>query len=87
VGLCIVPCVASMAIIYGRYVRNITKTLNDQYAETMKIAEERLGNVKTVKIFCREEYENKLFGQKLKNALDLGYNEVKARAGFYGMVC
>jgi ATP-binding cassette, subfamily B (MDR/TAP), member 10 len=82
-----VPCVAGMAIIYGRYVRNITKTLHDQYAEIMKIAEERLGNVKTVKIFCRKEYENKLCGQKLKNALDLGYNEVKARAGFYEMVC
>jgi ATP-binding cassette, subfamily B (MDR/TAP), member 10 len=80
VGFCIVPCVAGMAYI--------TKTLNDQYAETMKIAEERLGNVKTVnKIFCREEYENKLFGQKLQNALDLGYNEVEARTGFYGMVC
>jgi ATP-binding cassette, subfamily B (MDR/TAP), member 10 len=86
VGLCIVPCVAGMAVVYGRYVRNITKTLNDQFADVMKVAEERLGNVRTVKIFCKEDYENRLFGDKLKTALDIGYREVKARAGFYGMV-
>ncbi|XP_055609573.1 ATP-binding cassette sub-family B member 10, mitochondrial [Uranotaenia lowii] len=85
VGLCIVPCVAGMAIVYGRYVRNITKELMDKYADVMKIGEERLGNVKTVKMFCKEKYENQLFRNHLIDALNIGYRETKARATFYGM--
>ncbi|XP_058821375.1 ATP-binding cassette sub-family B member 10, mitochondrial [Topomyia yanbarensis] len=85
VGMCIVPCVAGMAIVYGRYVRNITKELMDKYAEVMKIGEERLGNVKTVKMFCKEKFENQMFTEQLLSALKIGYRETRARATFYGM--
>lgn len=86
VSLCVVPCVAGVAIIYGRYVRNITKQLLDQYAEIMKIGEERLNNIKTVKIFCKEKQESRIFLNELLDALQLGYKEVLARASFYGFV-
>ncbi|XP_055544505.1 ATP-binding cassette sub-family B member 10, mitochondrial [Wyeomyia smithii] len=85
IGMCIVPCMAGVAIVYGRYVRNITKELMDKYAEIMKVGEERLGNVKTVKMFCKERFENNLFTEQLLEALNIGYRETKARATFYGM--
>lgn len=87
VGMCIVPCVAGMAVFYGRFVRNITKEVMDKYADIMKLGEERLGNIKTVKMFCKEKYENQLFSEQLMDALNIGYRETKARATFYGMVC
>lgn len=86
VGMCIVPCVAGMAVFYGRFVRNITKEVMDKYADIMKIGEERLGNIKTVKMFCKEKYENQMFSEQLMDALNIGYRETKARATFYGMV-
>uniref|UniRef100_A0A182NR51 ATP-binding cassette sub-family B member 10, mitochondrial n=1 Tax=Anopheles dirus TaxID=7168 RepID=A0A182NR51_9DIPT len=85
VGMCIVPCVAGGAIVYGRYVRNITRELMDKYADIMKIGEERLGNVKTVKVFCKERFEKQLFSEQLLDALHIGYRETNARATFYGM--
>lgn len=85
VGMCIVPCVAGMAVFYGRFVRNITKEVMDKYADIMKIGEERLGNIKTVKMFCKEKYENQMFSEQLMDALNIGYRETKARATFYGM--
>ncbi|XP_062553770.1 ATP-binding cassette sub-family B member 10, mitochondrial [Armigeres subalbatus] len=85
VGMCIVPCVAGMAICYGRFVRNITKEVMDKYADIMKIGEERLGNIKTVKMFCKEKFENQMFSEQLMDALNIGYRETKARATFYGM--
>ncbi|XP_053661130.1 ATP-binding cassette sub-family B member 10, mitochondrial [Anopheles marshallii] len=85
VGMCIVPCVAGGAVVYGRYVRNITRELMDKYADIMKIGEERLGNVKTVKVFCKERFEKQLFSEQLLDALNIGYRETKARATFYGM--
>lgn len=85
VGMCVVPCVAGMAVVYGRYLRNITREFMDKLAEVMKVGEERLGNVKTVKIFSKENYENKLFSKELQDMIAIGYRETKARAIFYGM--
>lgn len=85
VGMCVVPCVAGMAVVYGRYLRNITREMMDKLAEVMKVGEERIGNVKTVKIFSREKFENGLFAKELQDALAIGYRETKARAVFYGM--
>lgn len=75
-----------MAILYGRYVRNITRNLLDKYADISKSAEERLGNIKTVKMFCKEDQESQSYYEKLIDALQLGYKEVLARATFYGLV-
>lgn len=86
VSMGIVPCIAGLAIVYGRYVRSITRQILDKYAEIMKTGEERLNNIKTVKMFCKEEYENRLFDSQLVDALKLGYKDVLARATFYGLV-
>lgn len=83
---CIVPCIAGMAVIYGRYVRKITRKLLDQFAEISKVAEERLGNVKTVKTFCKEDQECKSYNGLLTDALTLGYKDVMARSVFFGLV-
>lgn len=85
IGLGVVPCVAGGAVIYGRYLRNITREMMDKLAEVMKVGEERIGNIKTVKIFSRENFENKRFVKELQDALAIGYRETKARAVFYGM--
>lgn len=85
VGMGVVPCVAGLAVVYGRYLRNITREMMDKLAEVMKVGEERLGNIKTVKIFSKENHENQLFSRHLQDALAIGYRETKARAVFYGM--
>jgi ATP-binding cassette subfamily B (MDR/TAP) protein 10 len=85
VGLGVVPAVAGGAVLYGRYLRNITREYMDKLAEVIKVGEERIGNVKTVKIFSKENYENKLFDNELMRLLGIGYREAKARAIFYGM--
>ncbi|CAO1415225.1 unnamed protein product [Diamesa tonsa] len=85
VGTAVVPCVAGMAVFYGRYLRNITKEMMDKLAEVMKVGEERIGNIKTVKMFSKEKYENLIFSKELEDALNIGYRETKAKASFYGM--
>jgi ATP-binding cassette, subfamily B (MDR/TAP), member 10 len=85
VSVGVVPAVAGMAVVYGRYLRNITREMMDKLAAVMKVGEERIGNIKTVKIFSKENYENGLFAKELQDALAIGYRETKARAIFYGM--
>lgn len=81
-----VPCIAGVAIVYGRYVRKITRSLLDKLADISKSAEERLGNVKTVKTFSKEEEECKRYNNLLSDALNLGYKETLAKALFFGAV-
>lgn len=71
-----------MAVVYGRFVRKITRLFTDEIAEVMKTGEEKISNVKTVKMFGKEAFELNLFNQKLEKALNIGYRETKARGNF-----
>ncbi|XP_060532272.1 ATP-binding cassette sub-family B member 10, mitochondrial isoform X1 [Cylas formicarius] len=85
VGLAIVPPVAGVAVVYGRYVRGISRRLQDSLAEATKVAEEKISNMRTVKAFAQEPREMDAYLHSIKNVLNLGYLEAKARAIFYGM--
>lgn len=85
VGLCTVPPVAILGISYGRYVRKITSSVQDKLAETTQVAEERIGNIRTVKAFAQEKQEMLRYSSKLYQVLRLQYKEALAMAAFFGM--
>lgn len=85
VGLAIVPPVAGAAVIYGRFVRKITTKVQDSLAEVSKIAEERISNIRTVKMFANEIRELNAYENSISEVLKLSYKESKARAIFYAM--
>lgn len=85
VGLAIVPPIAGIAVVYGRFVRNISKKLQDALAESTKVAEERISNIRTVKSFGQENREIDMYHNAIKHVLSIGYKESKARGFFYGM--
>lgn len=86
VGLAIVPPVAGIAVLYGRYVRKISKEVQDALAESTRVAEERIGNMRTVKTFSQEPREIQTYKDCVEKVLQLGYRETKAKALFFGMV-
>ena len=49
-------------------------------------AEERLNNIRTVRIFAQEEREVERQNALLRKALQIMYQEAKMRAAFFGMV-
>lgn len=86
VGLAIVPPVAALAVLYGRYVRKISKNVQDVLADASQVSEEKISNIRTVRTFGQENKEVDLYKSKIDNVLTMGYKESKARAFFYGMV-
>jgi len=74
-----------MAIMYGRYVRNITKKVQDSLASATQVAEERISNIRTVRAFSQEGLENKIYQGRISEVLGLAYKEALARATFFGM--
>ncbi|XP_045773536.1 ATP-binding cassette sub-family B member 10, mitochondrial [Maniola jurtina] len=85
IGLCVVPPVSMLAIIYGRFVRGITRQLQDALAETSELAEEKISNIKTVKSFSKEKSECESYAQRIETLLNLAYKESLAVGSFYGL--
>ncbi|XP_059062838.1 ATP-binding cassette sub-family B member 10, mitochondrial [Achroia grisella] len=85
VGLCVVPPVSMLGIMYGRFIRGITRQMQDTLADTSKLAEEKISNIKTVKAFSKEEAECTSYSQKIENILKLAYKESLAVGSFYGL--
>ncbi|CAH4036769.1 unnamed protein product [Pieris brassicae] len=85
IGLCVVPPVSVLAVIYGRFVRSITRQLQDTLADTSELAEEKISNIKTVKAFSKEKRECESYAQRIENILTLAYKESLAVGSFYGL--
>ncbi|XP_074899402.1 ATP-binding cassette sub-family B member 10, mitochondrial isoform X1 [Buteo buteo] len=82
--LSVVPPLAVLAVIYGRYLRKLTKMTQDSLAEATQLAEERIGNIRTVRAFGQEVAEVGKYTNKVDYVLQLAKKEALARAGFFG---
>ncbi|XP_065208672.1 ATP-binding cassette sub-family B member 10, mitochondrial-like [Planococcus citri] len=85
VGLTVVPPVAGLAVVYGKFVRNITKSVQDTLADANNVAEERISNIRTVKSFSRETAEIARYRDKMETVFQLAKREALAKGIFYGM--
>ncbi|TSK22659.1 ATP-binding cassette sub-family B member 10, mitochondrial [Bagarius yarrelli] len=83
--LMIVPPMAGLAVIYGRYVRSISKQTQDALAQATQLAEERIGNLRTVRAFGKELTEAQTYAKKVEYVLQLAKKEASLSAGFFGM--
>uniref|UniRef100_A0A4W5RXT3 ATP-binding cassette sub-family B member 10, mitochondrial n=1 Tax=Hucho hucho TaxID=62062 RepID=A0A4W5RXT3_9TELE len=82
--LLIVPPMAGLAVIYGRYLRSISKRTQDSLAEATQLAEERISNMRTVRAFGKELTEVVKYTEKANYVLHLAKQEAVLRAGFFG---
>ncbi|XP_056268272.1 ATP-binding cassette sub-family B member 10, mitochondrial isoform X2 [Pseudoliparis swirei] len=83
--LLIVPPVAGLAVVYGRYLRSISKCTQDALAQATQLAEERISNMRTVRAFGKELSEVNAYTQKTDLVLGLARKEAVLRAGFFGV--
>ncbi|KAM7050154.1 ATP-binding cassette sub-family B member 10, mitochondrial isoform 2-T2 [Molossus nigricans] len=82
--LSVVPPVSILAVIYGRYLRKLTKVTQDSLAQATQLAEERIGNIRTVRAFGKETTEIEKYASKVDFVMQLARKEAFARAGFFG---
>ncbi|KAJ8248352.1 hypothetical protein GJAV_G00241090 [Gymnothorax javanicus] len=83
--LMIVPPMACLAVVYGRYLRSISRRTQDSLAESTQLAEERISNLRTVRAFGKELAEVEKYVDKVNHVLMLAKKEAVMRAGFFGM--
>ncbi|XP_053154361.1 ATP-binding cassette sub-family B member 10, mitochondrial isoform X1 [Hemicordylus capensis] len=83
-ALSLVLPLAFIAVIYGRYLRKLTRMTQDSLADATQLADERIGNLRTVRAFGQELNEMEKYRNKVDYVLQLAKKEAVARAGFFG---
>ncbi|XP_025050589.1 ATP-binding cassette sub-family B member 10, mitochondrial isoform X1 [Alligator sinensis] len=82
--LSIVPPLVILGMAYSKYLRKVTRMTQDSLAEATQLAEDRIGNVRTVRAFGQEMNEMKKYADKVGYVLQLAKKEALASAGFFG---
>lgn len=84
--LVIIPPLGFLAARFGKKVKAISKRAQDALAVSSGVAEEGIGNVRTVKAFAQEVFENERYHQRLETSFDLSREKIKEVARFTNLV-
>ncbi|PGH21638.1 hypothetical protein AJ80_03071 [Polytolypa hystricis UAMH7299] len=79
----LLPPVALGAFFYGRAIRNLSRKIQKNLGTLTKIAEERLGNVKTSQSFAGEILEVNRYNKQVRRIFELGKKESFISASFF----
>ncbi|KAF2431546.1 ABC multidrug transporter [Tothia fuscella] len=77
------PPVAIGAFFYGRAIRNLSRKIQKNLGTLTKIAEERLGNVRTSQAFTGEVQEVHRYNTQVRKMFELGKKEALISATFF----
>ena len=77
------PPVAIGTFFYGRAIRNLSRKIQKNLGTLTKIAEERLGNVRTSQAFAGEILEVARYNKQVKKIFALGKREAYISAAYF----
>ncbi|KAF4121795.1 putative ABC transport system ATP-binding protein [Geosmithia morbida] len=77
------PPIAVGAFFYGRAIRNVSRSIQKNLGTLTKIAEERLGNIKTSQAFVGEVQEVGRYNKQIRRIFALGKKESLIAATFF----
>ncbi|PYI03384.1 P-loop containing nucleoside triphosphate hydrolase protein [Aspergillus sclerotiicarbonarius CBS 121057] len=79
----LLPPIGLGAFFYGRAIRNLSRKIQRNLGTLTKIAEERLGNVKTSQSFAGEILEVNRYNNQVRKIFELGKRESLISATFF----
>ncbi|KAJ1895283.1 ATP-binding cassette permease mdl1, partial [Kickxella alabastrina] len=80
----IVPPIALWAVLYGKYIKRLSKQTQEAVGDLTKVSEERIGNVRTVQAFSREDQEVQRYDVEVQKIFGLAKKEAIASGLFFG---
>eukprot|EP00466_Bigelowiella_natans_P003202 jgi/Bigna1/86762/estExt_fgenesh1_pg.C_130199 len=79
--MAVVPAVAIGAVVFGRFVRSISRAYQKALADAGMVAGESLGSIRTVRSFANEPKEISRYSEKISDSFSFG----KKRALAFGI--
>ncbi|OOG70744.1 ABC transporter ATP-binding protein [Algoriphagus sp. A40] len=80
------PVLVLIAMVFGRFIRNLSKKTQDELAAANVIVEETLQSISTVKSFVGEAFESARYGKGLNSVVGVALTTAKYRGAFISFI-
>ncbi|TFF39536.1 ABC transporter ATP-binding protein [Mucilaginibacter psychrotolerans] len=84
--LAILPFMVAFAVIFGKYIRNLSRMAQDKLAESNTIVEETLQGIANVKAFVNEAFEAGRYDKNLREVVQIAVRGAKFRGIFASFI-
>jgi ABC-type multidrug transport system fused ATPase/permease subunit len=84
--LATMPAVAIIAVIFGRFIRKLSRQVQDHIAESNTIVEETMQGISNVKSFANEFFEISRYSKSADTIRKKAIKGGKARGSFYSFI-
>ena len=84
--LALVPVVVIVAVIFGKFIRKLSKEAQAKVAESNTIVEETLQGISTVKAFVNERFEMLRYKKKTDEVIGVSLRGAKWRGAFVSFI-
>ncbi|XP_012731793.2 mitochondrial potassium channel ATP-binding subunit [Fundulus heteroclitus] len=81
----VLPCLVGAGALIGSFLRKLSRLAQEQVAKATGVADEALGNVRTVKAFAMEERELQLYACEVDKSCEMNENLGGGIAVFQGL--
>uniref|UniRef100_A0A665X3G6 Mitochondrial potassium channel ATP-binding subunit n=1 Tax=Echeneis naucrates TaxID=173247 RepID=A0A665X3G6_ECHNA len=81
----VLPCLVGAGALIGSFLRKLSRRAQEQVAKATGVADEALGNVRTVKAFAMEEQELQLYSCEVDKSCEVNENLGAGIAVFQGL--
>lgn len=78
----LIPLLVLGILFWGRRLRRLSRSMQDELGEASVIAEESVGAIRTVRVFAGEEYEASRYAAGIDRALSIGVQRARVAATF-----
>lgn len=82
----VLPVLVFTAVVFGRFIRKISRKAQDELAESNTIVEETFQSIDVVKAFTNEHYETNRYGVINLRVAGIGLYAAKYRAAFVSFI-
>ncbi|MFN3757840.1 MAG: ABC transporter ATP-binding protein [Algoriphagus aquaeductus] len=80
------PVLILIAMVFGKFIRRLSKKTQDELAAANVIVEETLQSITTVKSFVGESYESNRYSKSLEKVLGVALTTAKYRGAFISFI-
>lgn len=80
------PVLVLIAMVFGKFIRKLSKKTQDELAAANVIVEETLQSISTVKSFVGETYESLRYGKGLNSVVGVALRQAKYRGAFISFI-
>lgn len=84
--LAVIPVLAIAAIIFGRYIRGLSRKAQDESAASNAVLSDVLNGIVNVKAFTNEKFESGRFSKYISSVLRLNVKSGTARGAFVSFI-